>query len=70
MLTQAKQVSNNQQLSFRIFRPIMRKIQMLTKLSEFIEIKKSWGRNIIKVRPLTLNSEQIAKKLIPIVEPK
>jgi len=70
MRTQAKQVSDNQQLSFRLFSPILRKIQMLTKLSEFIEIKKSWGRNIIKVRPLTLNSEQIANKLLPIVEPK
>lgn len=68
--TQAKQVSYNQQLSFSFFSPILRKIRMLDKLSESIKIAKRWGRTFLKIQPVILDSETLAQKLSPIVEPK
>ncbi len=68
--TQAKQVSDNQQLSFSFFSPILRKIRMLEKLSEFVKITKRWGRTFLKIEPFIFDSEILAQKLTPIVEPK
>ncbi len=68
--TQAKQVSDNQQLSFSFFSPILRKIRMLDKLSEFVKITRRWGRTFLKIEPFIFDSEILAQKLTPIVEPK
>ncbi|MHA2073525.1 MAG: hypothetical protein ACXACU_06690 [Candidatus Hodarchaeales archaeon] len=68
--TQAKQVSNNQQLSFRFFSPILRKIRILDKLFESLEINRRWGRTYIKNKPIVIESEILAQKLTPIVAPK
>jgi hypothetical protein len=70
LYTQAKQVSDHQQLSFSLFSPILRKIGMRSKFMEFSDIKRRWGRIIIKIRPYIIDTEQIAQTLTPIVKPR
>ncbi len=70
LYTQAKEVSDYQQLSFSLFSPILRKIGLLAKFMEFLDIKRRWGRIIMKIRPFIINTKQLAQILTPIVEPR
>ncbi len=66
---QAKQVSDNQQLSFSIFSPILRKIRMLNVLDKHIDIKHGRKGMEISIKPLEIDSRQFEEKLLPLVEP-
>lgn len=70
LYTQAKEVSDYQQLSFSLLSPILRKIGFITKFMEFLDIKRRWGRIIMKIRPFTIDTKQLAQTLSPIVEPR
>jgi hypothetical protein len=66
---QAKQVSENQQLSFSIFNPILRKIWMLKVLQDCSVItlrRKSFG---LKLIPKKIEVSVIAEKIASFVEP-
>lgn len=70
LLTQARQVSDHQHLSFSIFAPILRKIRMLNTMREYFEIKGRKKRIELEITPLRLDSGQIAEKISPHVELK
>jgi hypothetical protein len=70
LLTQAKQVSDHQHLSFSIFAPILRKVRMLNTMRKYFEIKGRKKRIELNITPLSLNSTQIAEKMSLYVELK
>ncbi len=69
LYTQAKQVSDNQQLSFNIFSPILRKIRMLNVLDKYVIFKYKKKCIEFSIKPLQIDSQRFEEKLIPLVEP-
>jgi hypothetical protein len=70
LLSQAKQVSDHQHLSFSIFAPILRKIRMLDTMKDNIKIEERKKHLELKIVPMKIDSAQIAAKLSPMVEVK
>lgn len=67
LLSQAKQVSDHQHVSFYIFAPILRKMRMINTLKKYSELKRRKNLIEIKINPLKLNSSQVVRKISPLV---
>lgn len=70
LLSQAKQVSDHQHLSFSIFAPILRKIRMLNSMKDNFIVEERKKHIELKINPMKVDSEQIAAKIAPLVEVK
>ncbi len=70
LLSQAKQVSDHQHLSFSIFAPILRKIRMLDTMKNHFKIEERKKHIELKIEPMKVDSKQIAEKISPLVEVK
>ncbi|UCG90057.1 MAG: hypothetical protein JSU57_06230 [Candidatus Heimdallarchaeota archaeon] len=70
LLAQAQQVSDHQHLSFHIFAPILRKIRMLNAMREFVSIEGRKKHIELKIKPMRLDSTEVAAKISPLVEMK
>ncbi|UCE13229.1 MAG: hypothetical protein JSV04_13715 [Candidatus Heimdallarchaeota archaeon] len=67
LLSQAKQVSDHQHLSFYIFAPILRKMRMLNTLKAHSELKRRKNRVEIKINPIKVDSKKVVEKITPLV---
>ncbi|MHA1973860.1 MAG: hypothetical protein ACTSW1_12760 [Candidatus Hodarchaeales archaeon] len=61
--SQTKRTSDNQQLAYSVISPILRKLRMLIILRKQLQIKGQKNRLEIEVKPITLDSSTIGKKL-------
>lgn len=67
LLSQARQVSDHQHLSFSIFAPILRKIRMLNTMKDHFKIEGRKKHIELKINPMKVDSAQIAEKISPLV---
>ena len=70
LLSQAKNVSDHQHLSFSIFAPILRKIRMLNTMMEHFKVEERKKHLELKIDPMKVDSTQLAAKITPLVEVK
>jgi len=70
LLSQARQVSDHQHLSFHIFAPILRKIRMLNAMKEYFYIEGRKKHIELKITPMRVDSTEIVEKISPLVEIK
>lgn len=63
LLSQAKEVSDHQHLSFSIFSPILRKIRILNSMKEYLDLNIQKKSIELKIKPMKIDSEQIAEKI-------
>ena len=62
---QSKQISENQQLSFSVISPILRKTRLLTTLWKFMNIKLKKGSMTIDFNPISLDTQLVIDKIAP-----
>lgn len=70
LLSQAKQVSDHQHLSFSIFAPILRKIRMLDTMMDHFKVEEHKKHIELKIEPMKVDSAEIAGKISPLVKVK